>query len=73
MESEVKEIVDSSRMTGLTQDAKRTALKFIIECYYLTDEEKKIACEIIRERRRLFYSKPQPVPLLAERQWKTFD
>ena len=33
----------------MTQDAKRTVLKFILECYYLTDDEKKIACEIIKE------------------------
>ena len=49
VESEVQELVDTSRMTGMTQDAKRTVLKFILECYYLTDDEKKIACEIIRE------------------------
>jgi len=49
VEAEVKELVDTARMTGLTQDAKRTALKFIIEAYYLTDDEKKIACEIIRD------------------------
>lgn len=49
IESEVREIVDTARMTGLTQDAKRTVLKFILECYYLTDEEKRIACEIIRD------------------------
>ncbi|MCL5104279.1 MAG: deoxyribose-phosphate aldolase [Armatimonadetes bacterium] len=49
VESEVRELVDTSRMTGMTQDAKRTVLKFIIECYYLTDDEKKIACEIIKE------------------------
>ena len=36
-------------MAGMTQDAKRTVLKFIIECYYLNDDEKKIACEIIRD------------------------
>lgn len=49
VESEVKEMVDTARITGMTQDAKRTVLKFILECYYLTDDEKKIACEIIRE------------------------
>ena len=49
MEAEIKELVDTARMTGMTQDAKRTVLKFIIECYYLTDDEKKIVCEIIRE------------------------
>ncbi len=49
VESEVTELVDTARMTGMTQDAKRTVLKFIIECHYLTDEEKKIACAIIRD------------------------
>jgi deoxyribose-phosphate aldolase len=49
VETEVKELVDTCRITGMTQDAKRTVLKFIIECYYLTDDEKKIACEIIRD------------------------
>jgi deoxyribose-phosphate aldolase len=49
VEAEITEMVSASRMAGLTQDAKRTTLKFIIECYYLTDEEKRIACEIIRD------------------------
>ncbi|MGB9620609.1 MAG: deoxyribose-phosphate aldolase, partial [Armatimonadota bacterium] len=49
VETEVREIVDAARITGMTQDAKRTVIKFIIECYYLTDEEKRIACEIIRD------------------------
>lgn len=41
VESEITELVNSSRMTGMTQDAKRTVLKFIIEACYLTDDEKK--------------------------------
>ncbi len=49
VEDEIRELVDTSRMTGLTQDAKRTVLKFIIEAYYLTDDEKKFACEIIKQ------------------------
>lgn len=49
VEAEVRELVETTRLTGMTQDAKRTALKFIIECYYLTDDEKRIACEIIRD------------------------
>ncbi|OFX15497.1 MAG: deoxyribose-phosphate aldolase [Armatimonadetes bacterium RBG_16_58_9] len=49
VESEVKELVDAARMAGMTEDAKRTTVKFILECYYLTDDEKKIACEIIRD------------------------
>ena len=49
VEAEIRELVDTCRITGMTQDAKRTVLKFIIECYYLTDEEKRVACEIIRD------------------------
>ena len=49
VESEIHELVDTSRMTGMTQDAKRTVLKFIIEAHYLTDDEKKLVCEIIRD------------------------
>jgi deoxyribose-phosphate aldolase len=49
VEAEITELVSASRMAGMTQDAKRTTLKFIIECYYLTDEEKRTACEIIRD------------------------
>ncbi|MCX6343728.1 MAG: deoxyribose-phosphate aldolase [Armatimonadetes bacterium] len=49
LEDEIRELVDTSRMTGLTQDAKRTVLKFIIEAYYLTDDEKKLVCEIIKQ------------------------
>lgn len=49
VELEIKELVSAARMAGLTEDAKGTTLKFIIECYYLTNEEKRIACEIIRD------------------------
>lgn len=49
VETEVRELVEVTRMTGMMEDAKRTVLKFIIECFYLTDDEKKIACEIIRD------------------------
>ena len=49
VETEIKELIEASRMAGMTQDAKRTVVKFIIECFYLTDDEKKIACEIIRD------------------------
>lgn len=49
VETEVRELVESTRIAGMMEDAKRTVLKFIIECYYLTDEEKRIACEIIRD------------------------
>lgn len=47
--SEVTEIVSNTRMAGMMEDAKRTVLKFIIECFYLTDDEKRMACEIIRD------------------------
>lgn len=49
VEAEVSELVSASRMAGMTEDAKRTTIKFIIECFYLTDEEKRQACEIIRD------------------------
>lgn len=49
IESEVRAVVDAVRITEMTEDAKRTVLKFIIECCYLTDDEKKTACEIIRD------------------------
>ena len=41
VESEIRELVDTSRITGMTQDAKRTVLKFIIEAHFLTDDEKR--------------------------------
>lgn len=49
VELEVRELVSAARMAGMTEDAKGTTLKFIIECYYLTNDEKRIACEIIRD------------------------
>lgn len=49
LESEIDELTNTARMTGLTQDAKRTVIKFIIECCYLTDDEKKIVCKIIKD------------------------
>jgi len=49
VETEIRELVEVTRMTGMMEDAKRTVLKFIIECFYLTDDEKKVACEIIRD------------------------
>lgn len=49
VENEVAEIVSAAKMAGMTQDSKRTTLKFIIECYHLNDDEKRIACEIIRD------------------------
>lgn len=47
VEREVNELTDTARALAMTEDAKRTIIKFIIEAYYLTDEEKRIACTII--------------------------
>lgn len=58
IESEIRELIDVTRMTGMTEDAKRTVLKFIIECYYLTDDEKRIVCEIIRDAGGEFIKTP---------------
>jgi deoxyribose-phosphate aldolase len=49
VERETREIVDLTRALAMTEDAKRTLIKIIIEAYYLTDQEKRIACEIIRD------------------------
>lgn len=49
VEREVRDLVDTVRMNGMTSDDKRAQIKFIIECCYLSDEEKKLACEIIRD------------------------
>ena len=49
VETEIRELVEVTRMTGMTEDTKGTVLKFIIEGYYLTDDEKRAACEMIRD------------------------
>jgi deoxyribose-phosphate aldolase len=49
VEREITEIVDSTRMTGLTEDAKRTLIKIIIEAGYLTNDEKTEVCKILRD------------------------
>lgn len=49
VEREIHELVDTTRALGMTEDAKRTLIKIIIEAYYLTDDEKKRVCEIIRD------------------------
>lgn len=49
VEREIKELVDLTRALGLTEDAKRTLIKIIIEAYYLTEEEKRIACRMIAD------------------------
>lgn len=47
VEREIRELVDLTRALSMTEDAKRTLIKIIIETYYLTDQEKRTACEII--------------------------
>lgn len=47
VEREINELVDTTRALGMTEDAKRVLIKIIIETYYLTDDEKRIACQII--------------------------
>jgi deoxyribose-phosphate aldolase len=49
VEREVNEMVDLTRALAMTEDAKRTIIKIIIETYYLTDDEKRTACAIIRD------------------------
>jgi deoxyribose-phosphate aldolase len=49
VEREIKELVDLTRALGMTEDAKRTLIKIIIEAHYLTEEEKRIACRMISD------------------------
>jgi deoxyribose-phosphate aldolase len=49
VERELTELIDSTRMTGMTEDAKRTLIKVIIETGYLTDDEKVEVCKIARD------------------------
>ncbi len=49
VEREISELTDTARALAMTEDAKRTIIKFIIEAYYLTDDEKRIACRIIAD------------------------
>jgi len=49
VERELSEILGSAHMQGMTADAKRTLIKIIIETAYLTDREKILASEIIRD------------------------
>ncbi len=49
VEREVKDLVDTVRLSEMIDDDKRAQIKFIIETCYLTEPEKKLACEIIRD------------------------
>ncbi len=44
-----REVAGVVEVTHGAADSGRITLKFIIECYYLSDDEKRIACEIIRD------------------------
>ncbi|MCX6377085.1 MAG: deoxyribose-phosphate aldolase, partial [Armatimonadetes bacterium] len=46
---ELSDIVSAANLSGMTQDAKRTLIKVIIETPYLTKDEKILACEIVRD------------------------
>ena len=49
VERELADILGAARLSGITEDAKRTLIKVIIETAYLTREEKIRACEICRD------------------------
>ncbi len=49
VEREVQELVDLTRTVAMTEDAKRTLIKIIIETYYLTNDEKRLAAAIVRD------------------------
>ncbi len=44
---ELTDIVSAAGLSGITQDAKRTLVKVIIETPYLTKDEKILACKIV--------------------------
>lgn len=46
---ELADIIGSAKLSGMTQDSKRTLVKVIIETPHLTDKEKIKACEIARD------------------------
>lgn len=46
---ELSDIVSAANLSGMTQDAKRTLIKVIIETPYLTKDETILACEIVRD------------------------
>jgi len=49
VERELADVLGAARLSGITEDAKRTLIKVIIETAYLTKEEKIKACEIARD------------------------
>lgn len=49
VQRELSDVVSASVLSGMTQDARRTLVKVIIETPLLTNEEKITACEICRD------------------------
>jgi deoxyribose-phosphate aldolase len=49
VEREVRDLVQTVRLSEMVDEDKRAQIKFIIETCFLTDQEKRIACEIIRD------------------------
>lgn len=49
VEREITEFVEAVRVSGMTEDARRTLVKVILETAYLTDNEKKAVCRIARD------------------------
>ncbi|MEI6914995.1 MAG: deoxyribose-phosphate aldolase [Armatimonadota bacterium] len=49
VEREVQDLVDVLQMNKMISDDKGAQIKFIIETCFLSDPEKKLACEIIRD------------------------
>jgi len=49
VQREITELIESIRVTGMTEDARRTLIKVIVEMAYLTEREKIAVCEIVRD------------------------
>lgn len=48
VEREINELMEAVRVSGMTQDARRTLVKIILETAYLNDAEKTRVCQIAR-------------------------
>ena len=49
VQREIAEVIENSRMSGMTENAHRTLIKIILETAYLTDAEKVAVCEFARD------------------------
>lgn len=47
VQRELTDIIGSAKLSGMTQDSKRTLVKVIIETPFLTHDEKLTACKIV--------------------------